>query len=86
LPQLLAAAGKVTDVFATPLGGITVCLDVVAGSLAEPSIVIKNIDPDLLAEARELAIGDEAAVTGLIADDQGSGYFVNSTGVLTATH
>ena len=77
---LLAAAGHVTRSFGTPLGGVTVYLDVDSGSLDEESLVIKNIDPALHEDAGRVAAGDEVATTGLVADDRGSGYWLGASG------
>ena len=70
---VVAAVGVVIQVFATPRGGITVTLDGQAGSVRERRIVIKNIDPAVFEESRELIVGDEVAA-GLVADERGSGH------------
>jgi hypothetical protein len=84
-PAVVAAAGVVTQVFATPLGGTTLTLDVQAGSMNERRIVIKNIDPEVFQETRELNAGDEVAAAGLIADERGAGYRLGRGGVLGVT-
>jgi CRISPR/Cas system-associated exonuclease Cas4 (RecB family) len=84
-PTLIAAAGAVTRAFATPLGGITVHLDVARGSLGRSDLAIKNIDPTLFDHAQDLKEGDEVAAVGLIADDRGSGYWLGAGAILSAT-
>lgn len=73
-----------TQAFATPLGGITLYLDVQRGSVSKQTLVIKNIDPALHKDARELSVGDDVAATGLVADERGSGYWLGGAGVFTA--
>jgi len=81
-PAIAAAAGVVTHAFATPLGGMTAELQVTAGSLAEPSIVIKNIDASEHVDAARLAPGVEVAAVGLVADQRGTGYWLgNASGI-----
>jgi hypothetical protein len=84
-PWVVAAVGVVTQVFATPLGGITLTLNVEAGSVNEQKIVIKNIDPAVFEDARELNAGDEVAAAGLVADERGSGYWLAAAGLYAVT-
>jgi hypothetical protein len=84
-PTLLAAAGHVTRSYGTPLGGVTVYLDVEVGSVTEKSLLIKNVDPALYEGADRAAEGIEVAATGLVADDRGSGYWLGSSGAFAAS-
>jgi len=84
-PNVRAAAGTVSRAFATELGGITIHVHPAAGSIGIEPLVIKNIDQRTFEQAREVAVGDEVAATGLIADEHGSGYWVSATGAFTAT-
>jgi CRISPR/Cas system-associated exonuclease Cas4 (RecB family) len=84
-PDLLAAAGMTTRQFTTPLGGLTVFIDIGAGSVVGDEVVIKNIDTAVFSDARGLVSGDELAAVGLVADDRGSGYWISGAGVLGVT-
>jgi CRISPR/Cas system-associated exonuclease Cas4 (RecB family) len=84
-PMIIAAGGVVTRVFTTPLGGTTVYVNCQMGSVSESTIVIKNIDPFLYPDARELNAGDEVAAAGLVADEHGSGFWLRSAGIFSAT-
>ncbi|HET8892542.1 MAG TPA: PD-(D/E)XK nuclease family protein [Gaiellaceae bacterium] len=84
-PTVLAAAGRVTRVFQTPLGGVTVYFDVDSGSVKEEGLLIKNIDPALHEDTLRAVEGGEVAATGLVADDRGSGYWLGSAGTFAAS-
>jgi RecB family exonuclease len=80
-----AVAGVVSRVFVTPLGGVTLHLEAVTGSLGVQRVVIKNVDPVIFADASAVSEGDEVAATGLRVDDRGAGYWLSSTGGFTVT-
>ncbi len=84
-PIVQAAAGVVSRAFVTPLGGVTMHIEAAAGSTGVETVVVKNVDPGVFADAEVVSEGDEVAATGLIADDRGTGYWVGPSGVFTAT-
>ena len=77
------ALGSAKRVFATPLGGITVEVDVLAGSTDRATTVIKNINPETFPDSLGLGVGDEIGAVGLVADERGSGYWIGQGGMFT---
>ena len=83
--SVCAVTGTITNVFSTELGGVTVHVKPLAGSLdLNGSVVIKNIDPVRFPNVRGFARGEQIGATGLLADDRGSGYWLGVAGAITA--
>lgn len=64
-PRVLAVAGSVFGIRRTPLGGVTLIVDGESGSVEDPLVVIRNIDPRIHALVDELSVGDFVTVVGL---------------------
>lgn len=78
--ELLAASGTVQRSFTTPVGGTTVLLDAVAGSVASGPTFVKQIDSAVFPDAAHVSVGATVVVTGLRADEHGGGYQLLRTG------
>jgi hypothetical protein len=85
-PAVSAVAGTVTRVFETKLGGLTIYVEPEAGSLGRDTVAIKNISVDVSDSGVEIAVGERVALSGLVPDEKGSGFWVKSGGALTVAN
>ena len=61
----LAVHGIVSSAKSTPLGGVSLQIQPYQGSIAEPSVLLRNIDIDSHPSALHAGVGTEIAATGL---------------------
>lgn len=82
--EVRAARGVGTNVFSTPVGGVTVEIETAAGSVPLGSTVIKQIDPALHRDASRIIVGSAVSAVGLVPDAHGAGYWLGASGALAA--
>jgi CRISPR/Cas system-associated exonuclease Cas4 (RecB family) len=64
-PDCVAVAGHVTQVTSSPLGGISISVQVERGSVDAESVMVRNVDPLQHPAISRVSVGDEVALVGL---------------------